>query len=81
MRDGVTGLERRNDTLGAGKELEGFEAFAVGRVSVVHSTLFAVIRMLRTHGGIIQSGGNGMRSFDLPFSVHQDIRHAALQHA
>ena len=37
--------------------------------------------MLRTHGGIIQPGGNGMRSFDLPFSVHQDIRHAALQHA
>ncbi len=65
----MTRLQRRNDTLGTRKQLEGVEAFLVIRIGELNTTLIVVIGMLGADGGVIQARGDGMGPFNLPFAV------------
>jgi hypothetical protein len=77
----MAGLKGGNDALGTGKQLEAFEAFVVRGVGELQATFLPIIGMLGSDRGVIQSGRDGMRAFDLPFYVHEDVGHAPLQHA
>ena len=76
----MRGLERRNNSFGFGERAKCGQCFVVGRVGVLDATGVAQITVLWPNGGVIQSGGNGMRELDLSVGIRQHECAGPLQH-
>ena len=65
ISDAVRRFERRHDTLDRTEVLKGLECFVIARVAKFDTAFFFIIRMLGADGGVVESGGDGVREIDL----------------
>ena len=81
LGEGVGGLERRDDALELGQELEGGERLLVGGRQVGDAADIVQPGMLRADAGIVEAGRDRMRLGDLPVVVLKQVGAVAVQDA
>ena len=77
----MTRLERRNDALGAGHEIQRFECLSVSHRDVPGQAFFFELGVLRAHTGVIQSCTDRMSLEDLPLGILQKVGPGAVEYA
>src|SRR5579883_1396172 len=80
-REGVRGLERGQDPLGARDELHRGERLLVRRGQVRRAPALLQPRMLRPYTRVIEAGADRVRLLDLAALVAEDVALRAVEHA
>src|SRR5258706_1122604 len=78
---GMGGFKRRNNAFGAGQLLGRCQRLGVARRSVFGALTVVQPGVLRTDGGVIQAGRNGVRQRDLAIGILKHIAVGAMQNA
>ena len=73
------GFEGRDDAFGTREETRGFESGLIGDGGIFGAMLVGEPGVLGPDGGIVESGGNGMRGGDLAVFVLEDVGVRALE--
>ncbi len=81
LRQGVRALQRGDDALETGADLEGLQDLLVRGIGEADAAPVPVKGVLRTDRGVIETGRHRMRALDLAVAVLEDERLAALQDA
>ena len=81
VRDRVRALERRDDALRRGQELQRLDRLGVRDGDVPCPPAVAELRVLRTDARVVESGGDRVRLANLSGLVLQQVGLVAVQHA
>ena len=76
----MTRFERGNDALGARQMTKCRQRFLIGDGLILRAPAVLEPRVLRADAGIIETGGNRMRLFDLTAFIVHEIGAIAVQH-
>ncbi len=80
LGQGVAGLQRRDDALGAGQDMEGGQGLVVGDGDVLGAAAVLEPGMLGPDAGVVEAGGDGVGLDDLAVVVLHQIGAVTVQH-
>ena len=78
--NGMGTFDRRNNAFGLAEILESAHGFLIGRPRIVDTSDFLEPCVLRTHRGVVQTSGDGIRIEGLAFGILKKIALGTLKH-